>query len=51
MVGQGYGNEIAEVHRCLRAGALTSELVPPGQTISLMRQLDKIRAQTGVTYA
>jgi predicted dehydrogenase len=51
VIGQGYGNEIAEVHRCLRAGALTSELVPPGQTISLMRQMDDLRAQTGVSYA
>jgi predicted dehydrogenase len=50
VIGQGYGNEIVEVHRCLRDGALTSELVPPGQTISLMRQMDEIRAQTGVSY-
>ena len=39
------------MHRCLRAGALTSELVPPAQTISLMRQMDDLRAQMGVTYA
>jgi len=51
VVGQGYGNEILEVHHCLRAGALTSELVPPQQTISLMRQMDDLRAQIGVHYA
>lgn len=50
VIGQGYGNEIAEVHRCLRAGAQTSELVPPAQTLSLMRQMDEIRAQIGLTY-
>jgi predicted dehydrogenase len=50
VVGRGYGNEILEVHRCLRAGALTSELVPPGQTLSLMRQMDDVRSQIGVTY-
>ncbi|MET0997337.1 MAG: Gfo/Idh/MocA family oxidoreductase [Marmoricola sp.] len=50
LVGRGYGNEILEVHRCLRAGALTSELVPPAQTISVMRQMDGIRAQIGVSY-
>jgi hypothetical protein len=38
------------VHRCLRAGALTSDLVPPQQTISLMRQMDDVRAQVGLTY-
>ena len=50
LVGRGYGNEVAEVHRCLRAGALTSDVVPPEQTISLMRQMDDIRAQIGVSY-
>jgi len=50
VVGRGYGNEIIEVHRCLRAGALTSELVPPHQTLSLMRQMDDLRSQIGVTY-
>jgi predicted dehydrogenase len=51
VVGVGYGNEILEVQRCLRAGALTSELVPPEQTLSLMRQMDDLRAQIGVTAA
>jgi predicted dehydrogenase len=50
IIGKGYGNEIAEVHRCLRAGSLTSDLVPPQQTISLMRQMDDVRAQVGLTY-
>jgi predicted dehydrogenase len=50
VVGRGYGNEILEVHRCLRAGALTSELVPPRQTLSLMRQMDTVRSQIGVRY-
>jgi len=50
VVGQGYANEILEVHRCLSTGALTSELVPPQQTISLMRQMDDLRAQIGVHY-
>ena len=48
--GRGYGNEIIEVHRCLRAEALTSALVPPQQTLSLMRQLDDVRSQVGVLY-
>ena len=51
VVGRGYGNEILEVHRCLRNGALSSELVPPRQTISLMHQMDDLRAQIGVHYA
>ena len=50
VVGRGYGNEIIEVHRCLRAGALSSEFVPPQQTLSLMRQMDDVRSQIGVLY-
>ena len=50
VIGQGYGNEIVEVHRCLRAGATVSALVPPAHTISLMRQMDQVRSQIGVDY-
>jgi predicted dehydrogenase len=48
--GTGLGNEAAEVMRCLRAGLLESPLVPHAQTLSLMRQMDNIRAQIGVRY-
>ena len=50
VIGRGYGNEIVEVHDCLRAGRLTSELVPPAQTVSVMRQMDTVLARIGVTY-
>lgn len=50
VIGQGYGNEALEVQECLRAGRLTSELVPPTQTISVMRQLDDVRRQIGLEY-
>jgi len=50
VIGRGYGNEVVEVHRCLRAGRTTSPLVPPEQTISLMRQMDEVRAQIGLSY-
>ena len=50
VIGQGYGNEIAEVHACLRGGRLTSELVPPARTLSLLRQMDELRRQVGVSY-
>jgi hypothetical protein len=50
VVGRGYGNEIVEVNRCVRAGATTSDLVPPAQTISLMQQMDALRAQIGLSY-
>jgi predicted dehydrogenase len=50
VLGRGYGNEIAEVARCLRAGLRESPLVPHAQTLTLMRQMDRVRAQLGVRY-
>lgn len=46
----GYRPEIEEVERCLRAGLLHSELVPPAETIAIMRLLDAARAELGVRY-
>ena len=51
LIGSGLGNEAAEVQRCLREGLLESPLVPHEQSLTLMRQLDEIRMQIGVTYA
>ena len=48
VVGRGYGNEILEVHDCLRGGALTSALVPPAQTIAVMQQMDTVLDRIGV---
>ena len=50
VLGRGYGNEAAEVGRCLRAGLLESPLVPHEQTLTLMRQMQEIRELTGIRY-
>ncbi|MGI8645891.1 MAG: Gfo/Idh/MocA family protein, partial [Nocardioides sp.] len=50
LLGSGLGNEAAEVQRCLREGLTESPLVPHEQTLTLMRQMDEIRAQLGVRY-
>jgi predicted dehydrogenase len=50
VIGQGYGNEIAEVGRCLREGLRESPLVPHEQTLTLLRQMDELRAQVGVSF-
>ncbi|HEY0949820.1 Gfo/Idh/MocA family oxidoreductase [Nocardioides sp.] len=50
VLGQGYGNEIAEVGRCLREGLRESPLVPHQQTLTLLRQMDELRAQLGVAF-
>ena len=51
MIGRGYGHEIAEFRRCLAEGLLESPLVPHAQTLTIMRQMDDLRAQVGVRYA
>ena len=46
VIGRGYGNEIAEFQRCLAEGLLESPLVPHAQTLTIMRQMDDLRARS-----
>jgi predicted dehydrogenase len=48
--GNGMGYEAEEVMRCLREGLTESPLIPLSSTLDVMRSLDAIRAQIGVTY-
>jgi predicted dehydrogenase len=48
--GLGYVHEIREVQRCLGLGLTESPLVPLADTVGVMRTLDAVRAQIGVTY-
>ncbi|MEV7146646.1 Gfo/Idh/MocA family oxidoreductase [Streptomyces sp. NPDC093084] len=45
-----FRHEAREVMRALRAGEKESPLVPLANTLSVMRTLDTLRAQTGVHY-
>jgi len=49
-VGPGYGPEIEEVERCLRAGLAESPLIPHADTIAVLELLDQARAVLGVKY-
>ena len=51
VIGTGLGNEAAHVQECLHAGRLESPLVPHAQTLTLIRQMDEVRRQIGVSYA
>jgi predicted dehydrogenase len=51
VIGRGYGNEIAEVGRCLREGLLESPLVPHDQTLLIMRQMEDVLRQVGARTA
>jgi predicted dehydrogenase len=48
--GLGYVHEAVEVQRCLAAGLTESPLVPLDDTLAVMRTLDRVRAQIGVSY-
>jgi predicted dehydrogenase len=48
--GYGYGPEIEEVERCLRAGLMESQLIPHADTIAILEILDGARAALGVVY-
>ena len=48
--GNGFNYEIAEVARCIRQGRTESDIMPLDESISIMRTMDKIRAQWGLKY-
>ncbi len=50
IVGQGLRYQVAEVHRCLRAGALESPVISHADTLSLAGTMDQIRDRIGVRY-
>ncbi len=47
VIGVGYGNELAEVGRCVRLDLRESPLVPHAQTLTVMRQMEALLAQVG----
>ena len=51
VLGRGMAHEAVEFQRCLAEGRLESPLVPHAQTLTIMRQMDALRAQVGVRYA
>ena len=48
--GNGYNYEATEVMRCLRAEKLESDIMPLDESLSIMKTMDKIRAQWGLKY-
>ena len=46
----GWQFQVAEVARCVRAGALESEVMSHSDTLEVMRVLDEARRQLGVVY-
>lgn len=48
LIGEGYAHEIIEVARCLRDGATESALLPPDESLAVMKHVDVILNQLGV---
>jgi predicted dehydrogenase len=46
----GYNYEAAEVLTCLREGKRESDVMPLNETLEIMKTLDTIRNQWGLTY-
>lgn len=46
----GYGPQIEEVERCLRAGLPESPVFPHAETIAILELIDQARANLGVRY-
>lgn len=49
-IGHGLRYQAAEVVRCLRAGETESPILPLDESLSIMRTMDEIRRQIGLTY-
>jgi predicted dehydrogenase len=50
VLGRGMQYEAAEAERLIRTGTLASEILPPSDTVGIMRTLDTVRAQIGLRY-
>lgn len=46
----GFQYQIAEVARCVETGVTQSERMPWSETLAVLRTMDEIRAQIGVTF-
>ena len=46
----GYEYEVMECKRCIEAGLIESPMMPHGETVAIMQQMDELRAQWGVHY-
>lgn len=48
--GQGLRFQVEEVHACLREGRMQSSVMSHDETLSIMRTLDRIRADIGLRF-
>lgn len=46
----GYEYQVFEARRCIEAGLTESPMMPHAETLSIMKQMDELRAEWGVRY-
>ncbi|MDJ0336242.1 Gfo/Idh/MocA family oxidoreductase [Salinibacterium sp. G-O1] len=50
VTGRGMQFQAAELERLVTAGELANDILPPSETVQIMRTLDEVRRQIGLTY-
>jgi predicted dehydrogenase len=50
VTGRGRQYQAVEVERLIASGKTAGDILPPGQSVAIMRTLDAIRAQIGLRY-
>ncbi len=50
VVGRGMQFQAEECERLITSGLLTSQIMPPAQSVQIMQTLDEVRAQIGLRY-
>lgn len=50
VMGDGFEEEILEACHCIASGKLQSDVLPMEESIAILKQMDNIRAQIGITY-
>jgi predicted dehydrogenase len=48
--GRGMQFQATELERLVAAGELANEILPPSQSVQIMRTIDEVRRQIGLTY-
>lgn len=48
--GNGFEGEITEACRCIAQGKLQSDILPLHESITILKQIDAVRAQIGIRY-
>lgn len=49
-IGNGFEEEIIEACECIKKGKMQSDILPIDESITILKQMDNVRAQIGISY-